>query len=234
MTAMLNAHGLTVYIIMATMMVVPLYIFCTWYFSGASVLKGLKISIFFTLFGAFMTMVCGLEIPRKMGLAGMLIVPFVWAAPSWVLYRARNWFLAEPLSLKWLVGLQSFRLIGAVFIIEMARGNLPGIFAYPAGVGDMLTGLLAIFILFQDLENTKSIRLIRFLILFGMADFLIAFLTGFFSSESPVQIFSKGQPNPLLLFPTGLIPLFLVPVAIFFHTLSELSLKIHHSKKAVL
>ena len=57
----------------------------------------------------------------------------------------------------------------------------------------------------------------------GVLDFLSAFFFGFGSSETPVQIFFPEVPNDLIVFPTGLIPLFLVPYAIFFHTLSWLS-----------
>ena len=53
--------------------------------------------------------------------------------------------------------------------------------------------------------------------------FLSAFFFGFGSSETPVQIFFPDVPNNVIVFPTGMIPLFLVPYAIFFHVLSGLS-----------
>jgi hypothetical protein len=54
-----------------------------------------------------------------------------------------------------------------------------------------------------------------------MADFMSAFFFGFTSSEgSPLQLFFPAVTNQLILFPTGMIPLFLVPYAIFFHFLS--------------
>ena len=62
-------------------------------------------------------------------------------------------------------------------------------------------------------------------IILGVADFMSAFFFGFTSSESPVQIFYPEIKNNVILFPTGMIPLFLVPYAIFFHTLSYLNLK---------
>lgn len=57
----------------------------------------------------------------------------------------------------------------------------------------------------------------------GVADFLSAFFFGFFSSETPLQLFRPAVANNVLMFPTGMIPLFLVPYAIFFHTLSALN-----------
>jgi hypothetical protein len=48
----------------------------------------------------------------------------------------------------------------------------------------------------------------------------MAFFFGFTSMEGPAQLFAVGFENKLSLFPTGLIPLFLVPYAITFHVLS--------------
>ena len=130
--------------------------------------------------------------------------------------------LAERLSSHWLIGLQLWRAIGAVFLIEMARGNLPGIFAYPAGVGDVLVAVVALLVLvrFKDFKQIPAgaIHLVGVL---GVLDFLSAFFFGFTSSDTPIQLFSHDNPNQVILFPTGLIPLFLVPYAIFFHMLAE-------------
>jgi len=49
---------------------------------------------------------------------------------------------AAPLS--WLVGVQAYRVLGGIFLLEWVHGAVPGAFAVPAGVGDMLVGLLAL------------------------------------------------------------------------------------------
>jgi len=67
-------------------------------------------------------------------------------------------------------------------------------------------------------------KFIIFIIVIGIADFMSAFFFGFTSSEgSPMQLFFPEITNRLILFPTGMIPLFLVPYAIFFHLLSLLN-----------
>jgi hypothetical protein len=43
----------------------------------------------------------------------------------------------------WLIAIQTTRIFGAVFLIRWWQGELPAEFAIPAGVGDVLTGLLA-------------------------------------------------------------------------------------------
>ena len=37
----------------------------------------------------------------------------------------------------WLIGIQTFRILGAVFLIRYFQGDLPALFAIPAGVGDL-------------------------------------------------------------------------------------------------
>src|SRR5262249_6973727 len=134
-----------------------------------------------------------------------------------ILFLFRDWFLDRPLAQHWLIGVQLWRAIGGVFLIEMARQNLPGIFAYPAGVGDLFVAALTAAVLVRY-RNQPDIPpgAVLLVIGFGMADFLSAFFFGFTSSPGPQQLFFPTVVNHTLLFPTGLIPLYLVPCTIFF------------------
>jgi len=219
-----DAHPITMLVIIGACLLTPLYAFATYVFSGASKRKGLRIGAGFLLFGAFMFWVCISDIPRRSGLAGNLIVPAVWVIPSLVLYAKRDWFLDRWLCQKWLIGLQVFRALGGVFLLEMTRQNIPPIFAYPAGLGDLAVALIALAVLIKY-WNAKPFPAgaVYLVIAAGALDFASAFFFGFGSSETPVQLFFPETPNEVLVFPTGLIPLFLVPYAIFFHTLSWLS-----------
>lgn len=221
----MNAHFLSVFIVTAAMLVTPMYIVCTYHFSGASTRKGLAIGSVVLVLGAVMSWVCLARIPASMGPAGALIIPICWITPSLVLWLFRDWFLAEPLSQRWLVGLQVWRVIGGVFLIEYSRGHIPAIFAYPAGIGDLLVGVLAAGVVLIYMKKRIPVWSIYLILVLGVADFISAFFFGYFSSEGPMQLFDPEIENNLLLYPTGLIPLFLVPYAIFFHTLSYLSLK---------
>ena len=40
----------------------------------------------------------------------------------------------------WLVGVQLYRTLGVIFLILYATGKLPGLFAWPAGLGDVVVG----------------------------------------------------------------------------------------------
>ncbi len=224
MYVMLDAHPVTLVIVVGSIMVTPFYMLALYVASGASAKTGMQVGTGFLLWGALMVWVCLGDIPRRLGLAGNLIVPLSWVLPSLILYLGRKWFLAHELSQRWLVGLQLFRAIGGVFLIEMARDNIPGIFAYPAGIGDILVAVVALGVLLTYRQNREIPRsAISLVIVLGVADFISAFFFGFFSSETPLQLFFPEIPNRLILFPTGMIPLFLVPYAIFFHTLSLLN-----------
>lgn len=228
---MMPASLISVFIVTASILVTPIYILATYVFSGASAKTGFRLGIGFLLFGSVMFIICLTNLPGRLGLAGNLIVPLCWVVPSLLLFIFRKQLLDQPLSQHWLVSLQLFRAIGAVFLIEMIIGNQPGIFAYPAGIGDILVALSALFILIK-FRNATSIspKALIFLLLFGIFDFLSAFFFGFTSSQTPLQLFHPPVPNQIILFPTGMIPLFLVPYAIFFHTLSYLNLKMHRGE----
>lgn len=139
---------------------------------------------------------------------------------SIVAYKARHWILGHGVSQHLLIGLQLIRPIGMVFVFEHTQGNLPGIFAYPAGLGDLLTGLLAAFIIYRFWDTTIPPYWILLVAGVGLLDFTSAFFFGFTSSASPVQLFSFENPNRVTEYPLGLIPLFLVPYAVIAHILS--------------
>ena len=102
--------------------------------------------------------------------------------------------------------------------------NIPGIFAYPAGIGDILVAFVALGVIVIFRKGEQIPKKVVFLVIdLGIADFISAFFFGFTSSDSPLQFFFPPVENNVILFPTGMIPLFLVPSAIFFHTLSILN-----------
>ncbi len=139
---------------------------------------------------------------------------------SIIAYKARYWILGRGVSQHLLIGLQLIRPIGMVFVLEHTQGNLPGIFAYPAGLGDLLTGLLAAFVLYRFWDTEIPPFWILLVAGVGLLDFVSAFFFGFTSSETPVQLFSFDNPNEVTEYPLGLIPLFLVPYAVIAHILS--------------
>ena len=221
-----DAHPATLVVVMAALMVTPLHLLATFVFSGASARKGAIVAAVTLGWGAFMVWFCLARVVERSGPLGNLYVPLLWAAPSLLVWLARDWLLAVPLSQRWLIGLQLWRVIGALFLVEMARGQLPAVFALPAGIGDIAVALLAAVVLWRGRgKSVLPAGAVIAVLALGIADFISAFFFGFFSSAGPQQLFFPEVPNRALLFPTGLIPLFLVPYAIAFHTLSWLTLR---------
>jgi hypothetical protein len=57
------------------------------------------------------------------------------------------------LDLRLLTALQGGRVIGFVFLALYAHGLLPGLFAWPAGLGDVLVGGAAPFVLLAQIQQ---------------------------------------------------------------------------------
>jgi hypothetical protein len=43
----------------------------------------------------------------------------------------------------WMIAVQTYRILGVLFLVLFAQGSLPGVFALPAGIGDFLVGITA-------------------------------------------------------------------------------------------
>lgn len=151
-----------------------------------------------------------------------LIIMFV-AVSLTAIFSKR--IIGPGLSQKWLIGIQLFRVIGMLFVLEWARGNLPPIFAHPAGWGDLAAAVTALIVLLRYRGREIPAGAVLAVAAVGIADALSAFFFGFFSSDTPVQLFSHDFPNRVIEYPTGLIPLFLICFAVCMHVLSLAELR---------
>jgi hypothetical protein len=130
--------------------------------------------------------------------------------------------LIEATPQSWIVGVQAYRALGVVFLILLAQGRMPGAFAWPAGVGDVLVGVFApVIALAYSREWANAPRLVRAWNWLGLADLILALTTGFLTSPSPYQRLAFDSPNVLIsAFPLVLVPVFLVPLSILLHLAS--------------
>jgi hypothetical protein len=127
---------------------------------------------------------------------------------------------ATPAS--WLIALQVYRIFGGIFLVNWVNGTAPGVFAWPAGIGDMLTGITALpvaLLLASGTERGRSAAMAWNI--FGLLDFTVAIVMGTLSSPGPLQIFGLDIPASLAgTYPIVLIPAFAVPSSILLHALS--------------
>lgn len=210
------AHWLTTLIINFTLFFTVLY----WFFLLPQE-KAVKVALWTCGLASLTMTALFYNLLDKLGLAGGLLILAMWVVPAIYVGYKRSYF--QGLNQRTLMGLQIFRLIGGLFLLEMARGNIPPSFAYPAGIGDIIVGLIAayFFIFYKKIPNWG----VMLVIILGLIDFISAFLFGFTSQPGPQQLFAQLFENKVNMFPTGMIPIFLVPYAIVNHVLAWNNLK---------
>lgn len=132
---------------------------------------------------------------------------------------------ATPAS--WLVGVQVYRILGGMFLVNWIHGTMPGAFALPAGLGDVATGLLALPAAAWVASGSPIGRRIgiRWNLL-GLIDFAVAITMGMLTSPGPAHLLALDHPNTqIATFPTVMIPAFVVPFSALLHVLSLRQLK---------
>ena len=162
---------------------------------------------------------------------GLLIPIFIGAALIWRSPLVARIIDAVPQP--WLVGVQFYRTLGVIFLVLYTAGQIPGLFALPAGSGDVAIGLTAPLVAAYYSRNPDTAgNTVAVWNILGILDLVIAVATGFLTSPSPLQLFAFDTPNELIaLYPLVLIPVFLVPVSIVIHIASLT--KLARSAKAV-
>lgn len=129
--------------------------------------------------------------------------------------------IVEAIPQPWLIGVQFYRNLGAIFLPLMILGLLPPFFAIPAGVGDLLSGLPAPLVAYWYARNIPGARAAAiFLNIAGMLDFIIALGTGTSLLAGPAQaIFGTSAIStaPLPLWPLVMLPTFVVPLGLMLH-----------------
>lgn len=113
----------------------------------------------------------------------------------------------------WLIAIQTSRIFGAIFLVRWWQGEAPAVFAIPAGVGDVLTGLFAPLVAYWWYTGKPYARAAAILWnLFGMADYVNATIIGY-------AIQGAG-----LVFPIVLIPIYATPRGFLIHSYSLIGL----------
>jgi hypothetical protein len=154
-------------------------------------------------------------------LPAAIFLPVVIGAPL-LLLSNRVGQLLDAMPAAWLVALQIYRVFGSQWVAYWLRGLLPGLWALPAGTGDVLTGLFAvpaaIALAAGTVEGRKAAILWN---VFGIADLAVAIILGLIVSPGPFQLIIPDGPSMGLGgYPSVLTPAFVVPGSILLHLLS--------------
>jgi hypothetical protein len=150
-----------------------------------------------------------------------IFLPVIVGVPILLLSKRMGQVL-DAMPASWLIGLQVYRVLGSAFLIGWARGLVPGIFALPAGIGDLLTGLLAVPVAIALAAGSLEARTAAVAWnVFGLLDFTIAVSIGLMISPGLLQLIVPSISNATVgIYPNVMTPAFAVPSSILLHALS--------------
>jgi hypothetical protein len=163
-----------------------------------------------------------------------LFVPILIGA--WLIWRSQVvGRIIDAVPQPWIVGVQLYRALGVIFLILYATDKLPGLFAWPAGIGDITVGLSAPLVAFAYArDQRRNAGLVKAWNAFGILDLTVAVATGFITV--PSALFRYEPPNELITaFPLVLIAVYAVPLSILLHlaSLTKLSRESVHTSTVV-
>lgn len=131
--------------------------------------------------------------------------------------------IVEKIPNPWIIAIQTYRLLGVVFLVLLAQNRLPALFALPSGFGDILVGLSAPIVAFFLMKKKPWSRsLARLWNYVGILDLLIAIGVGVtLALPSPFSLISTTPTTEIMTTnPLALIPVFAVPLGMIFHLAS--------------
>jgi len=123
------------------------------------------------------------------------------------------------IDLRFVTAIQAWRFAGLGFIALYTYGVLPGLFAWPAGLGDMAIGLTAPWVM-QALQRRPEFAASKWFVvwnLFGILDLFSAVGTGTMSSLVAAGAAGEVTTAPMAQLPLVLVPAFFVPVFFMLH-----------------
>ena len=139
-----------------------------------------------------------------------MIVFSLWFAGS---ERFRKF--AFSLNPRVLTSVQVWRIVGFTFLLLEARNVLPGVFAFPAGYGDMFIGATAGFAAWKLAEPAHRGTFIFWQVL-GILDLVTAVSLG-----TTAGLLDPQGPSmaAMTVLPLSLIPTFFVPLFLMLHVI---------------
>lgn len=151
--------------------------------------------------------------PLPLGLA--VVVP-VGLFVLWFFASKRFRQFVLDLNPRTLTYVHSWRLVGFTFLVLYSYGILPGLFALPAGWGDIAIGATAPFV-GMTLANPRHRKSFIFWQALGVLDLVNAVAMG--TMGQVIQ--PSGAPaTPMTVLPLSLVPTFAVPLLLMLHFIS--------------
>ena len=134
-----------------------------------------------------------------------------------------------------LIMLHSWRALGIGFVMLYTYDQLPMLFAFPAGFGDALTAVSAVFLAYAMFKRESGIpkQWIWSWNTFGLIDFIVAVSLGILTrTGAPFASLPLISSDIMTTFPLVIIPGFLVQVLTLTHIVIYLQLRNNWAKEA--
>jgi hypothetical protein len=153
-----------------------------------------------------LALLIGLVAPLSLFLVGYQTIP-----------RLREFILSADLRI--IVGIQAWRWAGFGFLTLYFYKVLPGIFAWPAGLGDMAIGVTSPLVLYALLRRPDFAGSKRFVAwnLSGILDLTVAVTIGALVPLLAPNFYGPVSTAPMTELPLLLVPTFLVPTFLMLH-----------------
>jgi hypothetical protein len=164
--------------------------------------------------GAFVRPPGTVPLPILIGVTAPLLV---FLAAYWGSAAFRSFALSIDLSLA--TAVQAWRAGGLGFLALYAHGVLPGIFAWPAGMGDIAIGVTAPWVALALVRRPNFVASRNFVVwnLLGILDLAVAVSMGGLSSALASGVAGEVTTAPMARLPLLLIPAYLVPLFVILH-----------------
>jgi len=166
-----------------------------------------------------------LTISRPVPVVGLfVVVPLLATALATAWPAAREAMLSIPVRV--MVALNIVRVFAVLFLMLAAEGRLTGPFPHSAAWGDIITGVVAVPVLWLLKDGgaryTAAIAAWNW---FGAADLVLAIAFGITSAEgSPLQLFPGPGSEAMQHAPWSFVPTVLVPIWLILHAIIAVQL----------
>jgi hypothetical protein len=167
-----------------------------------------------------------LPISRPIPVVGLFVlVPLLVAALATVWPAARAAMLSIPIPV--MVALNIVRVFAVLFLMLAAEGRLTGPFPYSAAWGDIITGVVAVPVLWLLKDGgARHTTAVAAWNLFGAADLVLAIAFGITSAEgSPLQLFPGPGSEAMQHAPWSFVPTVLVPIWLILHAIIAVQIR---------
>lgn len=133
----------------------------------------------------------------------------------------------DAVPIHWIMSLQVFRVMGVGFLSLYIMKLIPGQFAVPTGLGDVIVGITAPIVAYiYTLKNSYSKSLAIFWNWLGIADLTMSISLGILTYPEPMQVIATQISNaPIALHPLVMVPVFAVPLSVILHLFTLRALK---------